>query len=153
MEQFRFAQRDRILYYTSDDAHLTGKEPWLLVRFENQWFNAIDLRGILENLEYLNPYKDLQLRWLYPQPPQKIFQSRYKETLREVDFEFWTTQIIPNWDNLTANCHCQQEFPQETKCKGHLVSGDLNRLITNPIILDRLQRGPLFVKLQTEISK
>jgi hypothetical protein len=73
----------------------------------------------------MNPYKDLQLRWLYPQPPQKIFQSRYKETLQDVDYNLWINQIIPNWDNLTVSCYCQQEFPTETKCNGHLVSGDL----------------------------
>jgi hypothetical protein len=130
MEQFRSAQRDKILYYTSDQEHLSGKEPWLLIRFENHWFNAIDVRGILRKLEYLNPYKDLQLRWLYPQPPQKIFQSRYKETLENIDYQYWIEQIIPHWDDFTAHCHCHQEFLTETKFNGHLVSGDLSKIIS-----------------------
>jgi hypothetical protein len=54
-----------------------GDAPWLLVSFENHWFNVIDLGGILKKHENLCPYEELQLRWLYPSPPQKLFLSKY----------------------------------------------------------------------------
>jgi hypothetical protein len=77
-------------------------------------------------------------------PPQKLAQSTYKATLDKVDFKLWVTDIIPNFENLTHACHCQHEFQNETRCQGHLASGNLDNLISNPIILDRLKRGPMF---------
>jgi hypothetical protein len=104
----------------------------------------IDLRKIKSDAEYLNPYENLQIRWLYPEPPQKLSQSTYKATLDKVDFKLWVTEIIPNFDQLTKACHCQHEFQTENRCQGHLASGNLDNLISNPIILDRLKRGPMF---------
>jgi hypothetical protein len=102
------------------------------------------LAEIRADLEYLNPYKDLEIRWLYPEPPQKLHQSAYKPTLDEVDFDLWINTIIPRFEELSTDCHCQKEFPQETRCQGHLASGNLEAMIQNPVILDRLKRGPLF---------
>jgi hypothetical protein len=34
-------------------------------------------------------------------------------------------------------------FQNETRCQGHLASGNLDNLISNPIILDRLKREPM----------
>lgn len=144
MESFSSCQRDKILYYVPDRENLDGNEPWLLVSFENQWFNAIDLRDIIRTFDYLSPYKNLQLRWLYPQPPQKIFQSQYKQVLEEVDYHLWTHEIIPNFADYTAKCHCQFEHPNETRSHGHIATGNLSNVISNPIILDRLLRGPMF---------
>lgn len=153
MDQLRLKQRDKILYYMPDKDHLTENEPWLLISFEHQWFNLIDIRSILHSFEYLNPYKDLQIRWLYPQPPQKLAQSLYKETLNEIDYDLWIQEIIPNFEKYTERCHCQLEFRNETRSHGHLVSGNLQDMITNPVILDRLQRGPMFRESQTVILK
>jgi hypothetical protein len=93
----------------------------------------------------LSPYENLQfLRWLYPQPPQKIFQSKYKEVLAGVDYDLWVNQIIPNFAEYTERCHCQSEHLNETRSQRHVASGNLNNMISNPIILDRLLRGPMF---------
>jgi hypothetical protein len=35
---------EQVLYYVLDRKTLNGTEPWLLVRFQNQWVNTIDLR-------------------------------------------------------------------------------------------------------------
>jgi hypothetical protein len=129
MDQLKSAQRDKLFYYTPDREHINGNESWLLISFKNQWFNVIDLRSILHSLDYINPYKDLQIGWLYPQPPQKIFQSLYKETLQEVDFNLWIRGIIPNFDKYTERCHCQSEFRNETRVHGHLVSGKFPKMI------------------------
>lgn len=137
MEQFRSTQRNKALYYTSDQ-DLTGNEPWLLISFENQWFNAIDIRQILRSLEYACPYKELQIRWLYPQPPQKISQSKYKETLQEIDHDLWVPKIVPNFDAYTDQCHCQSEHIDQPRFQRHLASGNLHQMISNPTILDRL---------------
>jgi hypothetical protein len=64
--------------------------------------------------------------------------------LDKVNFDLWIDSIISNFEELTAECHCQKEFLQETRCQGHLASGNLDQLIDNPIILDRLKRGPMF---------
>jgi hypothetical protein len=120
------------------------QEFWLFIPFQNQWFNLIDIKKIKSEIEYLNPYEDFQIRWLYPEPPQKLAQSTYKATWDKVDFKLWVTEIIPNFENLTHACHCQHEFQNETRCQGHLASGNLDNLISNPIILDRLKRGPMF---------
>jgi hypothetical protein len=144
MDSFRSSQRNRLLYYVPDKEHLSKDDPWLLISFENQWFNVIDLRDILKSLDHLNPYENLRLRWLYPQPPQKIFQSQYKQVLDSVDYNLWTEHIIPNFADFTAKCHCQSEYLDETRCHNHLASGNLKGMIENPIILDRLLRGPMF---------
>jgi hypothetical protein len=111
----------------------------------------IDIRKIRAQVEYLNPYDDLEIRWLYPEPPQKLSQSTYKTTLDKVDFDLWIQTIIRKFEELSEHCPCQKEFPNETRCQGHLAIGNLDALIKNPIILDRLRRGPLFRELLTEI--
>lgn len=95
-------------------------------------------------MEHLNPHKNLEIRWLYPEPPQKLTQSIYKETLDKVDFDLWIDRIIPSFEELTVQCHCQKEFQNETSSQGHLASGNLDQMIHNPITLDRLKRGPMF---------
>jgi hypothetical protein len=90
MEKFRCTQRSKLHYYTPERKNLDTENPWLLIPFVNQWFNLIDLRKITADLEYLNPYEDLEIRWLYPKPPQKLSQSLYKSILDEVDFDLWT---------------------------------------------------------------
>jgi hypothetical protein len=52
--------------------------------------------------------------------------------------------IIPRFEELTEQCHCQKEFIAESRYQGHLASGNLDAMIRNPIILDRLKRGPMF---------
>jgi hypothetical protein len=144
MNCFLSTQRNKFLHYVPDRDLLNGNEPWLLVRFKNQWFNTIDLRKILADLDYLNPYPDLQLRWLYPQPPQKLHQSGYEETLESIDYDLWVNDIIPDFDTYTTRCHCQKEHQNENRFQGHLASGNLSNIISNPVILDRLLRGPMF---------
>ena len=95
-------------------------------------------------VEYLNPYNNLQIRWLYPEPPQKLNQSQYKATLDKVDFDLWVNEIIPKFDDFTRCCHCQNDHVEESRFQGHLASGNLDKIISNPIILDRLKRGPMF---------
>jgi hypothetical protein len=144
MEKFRCTQKDRLHHYIPDRKVSLDQEFWFLIPFQNQWFNLIDIRKIKSEIEYLNPYEDLQIRWLYSEPPQKLAQSTYKATLDKVDFKLWVTEIIPNFENLTHACHCQHELQNETRCQGHLASGNLDNLSSNPIILDRLKRGPMF---------
>jgi hypothetical protein len=67
-------------------------------------------------------------------------QSLYKETLEKVDFDLWIDTVIPNFEELTVQCHCQKEFQNETRCQGHLASGNLNQMIENPIILDSIEK-------------
>jgi hypothetical protein len=95
-------------------------------------------------VEYLNPYEDLQIRWIYPEPPQKLLQSTYKATLDKVDFQIWVENVLPNFEEFTNQCHCQLEFQNESRCQGHLANGNLENINFNPIILDRLKRGPMF---------
>jgi hypothetical protein len=38
----------------------------------------------------------------------------------------------------------KRNFLDETRCQGHLASGNLEAIISNPIILDRFKRGPMF---------
>jgi hypothetical protein len=144
MEKFRCIQRDNLHYYNPERKNSNDEEFWLLVPFVNQWFNLIDLRKVKSEVEYLNPYKRLQIRWIYTEPPQKIFQSTYKATLDKNDFKWWTEHVIPDFENLTAQCHCQKEFQNKTRCQNYLASGNLEIIILNPILLDRLQRGPMF---------
>lgn len=118
--------------------------PWLLVSFVNQWFNVIDLKSILkENQEYC-PFEALQLRWLYPSPPQKLYLSRYLHVLRDLDFNTWAENIVPNFDELSTSCHCQKEFPNEPRLHNHVATGNLENVISDNVILDRLLRGPDF---------
>jgi hypothetical protein len=144
MEKFRCTQRDRLHYYNPERKIQGPENPWLLIPFINQWFNLIDLCKIRSQVEHLNPYQTLEVRWLYPEPPQKLSQSVYKATLDEVDFDLWINTIIPRFDELTQECHCQNEHKNEPRCQGHLASGNLDSMISNPIILDRLKRGPMF---------
>jgi hypothetical protein len=74
----------------------------------------------------------------------ETFSIYFKATLDKVDFKLWVNEIIPNFEQLTEACHCQHEFQTETRCQGHLASGNLDNIISNPIILDRLKRGPMF---------
>jgi hypothetical protein len=101
MEKFRCIQRNNLHYYNPDRTNFNYKEFWLLVPFVNQWFNLIDVRKIKAEIEYLNPYKGLQIRWIHPELPQKIFQSTYKATLDEVDFKLCTNHVIPNFQGFT----------------------------------------------------
>jgi hypothetical protein len=128
MEKFRCIQRDMLHYSNPDNGSKTSKNPWLLIPFVNQWFNVIDIRKVRAQVEHLNPYIYLEIRWLYPEPPQKLTQSIYKEILDKVDFDLWIDDIIPNFEELTAQCHCQKEFLQERRCQGHLASGNLDKL-------------------------
>lgn len=144
MEKYRCIQRDNLHYYNPDRTTSNAEEFWLLIPFVNHWFNLVDLRKVRAEVEYLNPYEGLQIRWLYPEPPQKIFQSTYKATLDKVDFKMWTEHVIPNFEEFTKECHCQKEFRNEARCQNHLASGNLDDIISNPIILDRLKRGPMF---------
>jgi hypothetical protein len=61
-----------------------------------------------------------------------------------VDFDLWINTIIPRFEEFTVECHCQNEFKNETRCQGHLASGNLDEMIKNPIELDRLKRCPMF---------
>jgi hypothetical protein len=146
MEKFRSTQRDKLLYYNPDQRGDNPENPWLLIPFVNQCFNLTDIRNVRVEVEYLNPYTDLEIRWLYPEPPQKLSQSIYKDTLDKVNFDLWIDTIIPKFEELTAECHCQKEFLSETRCQGHLASGNLDKLIKTSIILDRLKRGSMFRK-------
>jgi hypothetical protein len=110
----------------------------------NHWFNLVDLRGILRSCQAICPYPDLQLRWLYPQTPQKLSQSLYKTILEAVDYNLWISEIIPNFAAYTERWHCISEHPEESRFLGHLATGSLERIVENPIMLDRFQRGPLF---------
>jgi hypothetical protein len=112
MEKFRCTQKDRLHYYIPDRKASLDQEFWFLIPFQNQWFNLVDIRKIKSEIEYLDPYEDLQIRWLYSEVPQKLAQSTYKATLDKVDFKLWVTEIIPNFENLTHACHCQHEFSE-----------------------------------------
>lgn len=153
MNKFHCSQRDKLLYYHPDQKSTDLKTPWLLISFVNHWFNLIDLRKIKSEIEHLSPYDNLQIRWLYPEPPQKLNQSLYKATLDGVDFNSWTDKIIPQFTELTKQCHCQNEFTNESRCQGHLASGNLDAIIKNPVILDRLKRGPMFREATNGDSK
>ena len=135
--------RDKYLHYVPDRQDIS-QQHWLLVSFENQWFNIIDLKGILASLQYINPYPDLQLRWLYPQPPQRLSQSLYKSVLQDVQYDQWIKKNIPNFDHYTSSCHCQQEHRSESRSEGHLATGNIDKVIRNEILIDRIQRGPNF---------
>jgi hypothetical protein len=124
MEKFRCTQRDRLHYYNPVKNQQGPENPWLLVPFVNQWFNLIDLQKNRAEVEYLNPYENLEPRWLYLEPPQKLAQFAYKTTLNEEDFDLWINNIIPQFEELTRNCHCQKEFQNETRCQDHLASGN-----------------------------
>jgi hypothetical protein len=144
MEKFRCTQRDKLHYYNPDRETHGPEFPWLLIPFVNQWFDLVDLRKVRAEVEYFNPYKNLEIRWIYPESPQNVVQSTYKATLDGVDFDLWVDSIIPRFDELTEQCQCKKEFKEETRCQGHLASGNLDAMIKNPIILDRLKRGPMF---------
>jgi hypothetical protein len=75
MEKFRCTQREKLHYYIPDNGSKASENLWLLIPFVNQWFNVIDIRKVRAQVEYLNPYVDLEIRWLYPEPPQKLLQS------------------------------------------------------------------------------
>lgn len=81
---------------------------------------------------------------VYPEPSQKSTQSLYKPTLDNVDFDLWINDIFPTFETLTADCHCQKELQNETHRQGHLASGNLDQIIQDPIIRNRLKRGPMF---------
>jgi hypothetical protein len=83
MEKFRCTQKSKLHYYNSDKQSSITEGYWLLIPFENQWFNLIDLRKVKAEAEYLNPYEALQIRWIYPEPPQKVLQSTYKANFQE----------------------------------------------------------------------
>jgi hypothetical protein len=144
IKKFRCTQRSKLLYYNPARNLTEPENPWLLIPFINEWFNLIDLQKVKAEVEHLNPYQGLEIRWTYPEQPQKLQQSLYKPTLDTVDFDLWINQIIPRFEDLTVECHCQREFQKEARCQGHLASGNINEIIQNPIIRDRLLRGPNF---------
>jgi hypothetical protein len=143
MEAFRATLRNKGLYYVPDRKEALTDQNWLLVSFVNQWFNVIDLRSVLKSCGPC-PYPDLQLRWIYPQAPQKLSQSLYKEVLQGVDFRLWVDEIISNFDAYTQQCHCQTEHETESRFLGHLATGSIERIVKDFVLLDRFQRGPPF---------
>lgn len=134
--------RNPAFYYES--ANKDGNKPWLLVRFENHWFNIIDLGSILNKHKSICPYEDLQLRWVYPSPPQKLILSRYKTVLKDLNYDRWLNDILPNFEQISESCHCHQDFPNEPRVSNHVISGNLAGLIQDELLLDRLMRGPDF---------
>jgi hypothetical protein len=140
MEALRATQRDKGLYYVPDKRDAVQNRFWLLVSFMNHWFNLVDLRGILRSCQAICLYPDLQLRWLYPQAPQKLSQSLYKTVLEAVDYKLWISEIIPDFASYTEQCHCISEHPEESRFLGHLATGSLERVIGNMVMLDRFQK-------------
>jgi hypothetical protein len=111
---------------------------WLLVRFKNHWFNVIDLGEILRQEEHLCPYDDLKLRWLYPSSPQKLYLSRYRQVLQDLNYDMWLGEMLSNFEAIFQSCHCHKDFPDESRVHNHVVTGKLENIMKDELILDRL---------------
>jgi hypothetical protein len=86
---------------------------------------------------------EVQLRWLYPSPPQRVYLSKYKKTLQSVDFDDWVRNRLPNFQNTVGDCVCTHDFPNNGHVfEGHLASDNPAAYVHYPILLDRILRGP-----------